>query len=66
MASSSNTAFKTFSLANDILDVSPQDEIYRFDPEANRRLLREAPWTRECVSFLELPLLPTPCSYHYP
>ncbi|KAI0727448.1 Mov34-domain-containing protein [Fomitopsis betulina] len=47
MASSSNTALKTFSLTNDIVDVSPQDEIYRFDQEANRRLLNEAPWARD-------------------
>ncbi|KAH9939870.1 Mov34-domain-containing protein [Amylocystis lapponica] len=44
---SSSTAFKTFSLANDILDVSPQDEIYRYDSDANRRINREAPWARD-------------------
>lgn len=43
------TAFKSFSLSNDILEVSPQDEIFKFDPEANKRLNREAPWTKECV-----------------
>lgn len=47
MASSSSTAFKTFSLTNDVVEVSPQDEIYRFDPEANRTLNREQPWARE-------------------
>ena len=46
---SSNTAFRTFSLANDVLEISPQDEIFRFDPEANRRLNREQPWAKECV-----------------
>ena len=48
---SSSTALKTFSLANDILEVSPQDEIYRFDPAANAKLNRESPWTKECVSY---------------
>ncbi|KZS99364.1 uncharacterized protein LAESUDRAFT_668073, partial [Laetiporus sulphureus 93-53] len=46
---SSSTAFKTFSLINNILDLSPQDEIYRFDPEENRKILRDQPWIRECV-----------------
>lgn len=52
MAASSNTALKTFSLANDIVNVSPQDEIYQFDQAANRRLLQEAPWAREYVRTL--------------
>ncbi|EKM56608.1 uncharacterized protein PHACADRAFT_253814 [Phanerochaete carnosa HHB-10118-sp] len=43
----SGTAFKSFSLANDILEVSPQDEIFKFDPEANKRLNREAPWAKD-------------------
>lgn len=47
MASSSNTALKTFSLANDVVEVSPQDEIYKFDPEAYRQLLREQPWAHD-------------------
>jgi COP9 signalosome complex subunit 5 len=44
---SSSTALKTFSLANDILNVSPQDEIYKFDAEANKRINREAPWSKD-------------------
>jgi COP9 signalosome complex subunit 5 len=47
MASSSDTALKTFSLENEIIEIPPQDEIYRYDPEANRRLMREQPWTSE-------------------
>jgi COP9 signalosome complex subunit 5 len=47
MASSSDTALKTFSLRNDIKEISPQDEIYKYDAEANRRLMREQPWTSE-------------------
>ncbi|KAH7909827.1 JAB1/Mov34/MPN/PAD-1 ubiquitin protease-domain-containing protein [Hygrophoropsis aurantiaca] len=44
---SSSTAFKTFSLANDVLEVSPQDEIYAFDAEANRKINREELWTKD-------------------
>ncbi|KAI0065232.1 Mov34-domain-containing protein [Artomyces pyxidatus] len=51
MASSSDTALRTFSLVNDILDVSPQDEIYKFDVEANKRLNREAPWSTNPTYF---------------
>jgi COP9 signalosome complex subunit 5 len=47
MASSSDTALKTFSLTNDIIEISPQDEIYKYDVEANKRLIREQPWTSE-------------------
>jgi len=47
MASSSNTAFKSFSLANDVLTVSPEDEIYRFDAEQNKKINRDAPWTKD-------------------
>jgi COP9 signalosome complex subunit 5 len=47
MASSSDTALKSFALTNDIIEISPQDEIYKFDVEANRRLIREQPWTSE-------------------
>ncbi|KAF9525229.1 JAB1/Mov34/MPN/PAD-1 ubiquitin protease-domain-containing protein [Crepidotus variabilis] len=44
---SSGTALKSFSLTNNILEVSPNDEIYRFDAEANRKLNRESPWTKD-------------------
>ncbi|KIJ90495.1 hypothetical protein K443DRAFT_686728 [Laccaria amethystina LaAM-08-1] len=44
---SSSTALQTFSLTNDILEVTPQDEIYRFDADANRRINQEAPWTKD-------------------
>jgi len=47
MASSSDTALKTFSLRNDIKEISPQDEIYKYDAEANRRLIRDPPWTSD-------------------
>ncbi|KAI0249754.1 Mov34-domain-containing protein [Lactifluus subvellereus] len=47
MASSSDTALKTFSLTNDIREIAPQDEIYKFDVDANRRLNREQPWTSD-------------------
>ncbi|KAI0311639.1 JAB1/Mov34/MPN/PAD-1 ubiquitin protease-domain-containing protein [Amylostereum chailletii] len=44
---SSATALQTFSLENNIHEVSPQDEIYKFDVEANKALNREAPWSKE-------------------
>lgn len=47
---SSSTAFKTFSLENNILQVSPQDEIFKYDVEANKVILREQPWRNESVS----------------
>ena len=45
--SSNSTAFKTFSLENSILNVPPQDEIFRFDPEANQQILSAQPWKNE-------------------
>ena len=50
---SSSSALKTFSLTNDVKELSPLDEIFKFDVEANKRLLRDAPWARECVSPFE-------------
>ncbi|KAG9224752.1 hypothetical protein CCMSSC00406_0002097 [Pleurotus cornucopiae] len=41
---SSSTAYRSFNLANDVLEVSPQDQIFKFDVEENRRIDREAPW----------------------
>ena len=49
MASSSNTALKSFSLANDVLTVSPQDGIYKFDVELNKKINKDAPWTKEYI-----------------
>lgn len=50
MASSSNIAFQSFNLANDVYELSPQDEIFKFDVEANKALNREAPWSKECAA----------------
>lgn len=44
---SSKTAFQSFSLENDILQLTPQDEIYKFDSDANKEINRLAPWTKE-------------------
>jgi len=44
---SSSTALKTFSLTNDILEVSPQDEIYRYDVKANKKINDEQPWSKD-------------------
>lgn len=44
-------ALQTFSIENDVLEISPQDEIYRFDEVANKQINREAPWAQECGLF---------------
>lgn len=44
---SSSTAYKTFNLANDIYSVSIQDEIYKFDVDTHKRILKDAPWSKE-------------------
>ena len=44
---SAGVALQSFSLQNSILDISPQDEIYKFDAEENRRINREAPWAKD-------------------
>ena len=44
---SSRIALQSFSLNNKIADISPQDEIFRFDAEANKQINREAPWGKE-------------------
>jgi len=43
----SKTAFQSFSLQNDILEIPPQDEIYRFDSDANKEINRQAPWAKD-------------------
>ncbi|KZP11460.1 Mov34-domain-containing protein [Athelia psychrophila] len=47
MASSSNIALKTFSLANDVLQISPQDEIFKYDTALNKKINKEALWTKD-------------------
>jgi len=44
---SGDIAFKNFSLTNDILEVPPQDEIYRYDVKANKQINDEQPWAKE-------------------
>ncbi|THH31010.1 hypothetical protein EUX98_g3191 [Antrodiella citrinella] len=44
---SSGTALKSFSLTNDIYSVSPQDEIYKYDPDIQKRILRDSPWSKD-------------------
>jgi COP9 signalosome complex subunit 5 len=45
----SQTAMKTFNLANDIVEVSPQDEIYKYDAAADRQINSQSPWSSELV-----------------
>lgn len=52
MASSSGTALKTFSLTNNILSISPEDAIYKYDKEEDRKINREAPWSKEYAYFM--------------
>lgn len=47
MASGSSIALKSFSLANDVLSISPQDEIFKYDAALNTKINKEAPWTKE-------------------
>ncbi|KAJ7072431.1 JAB1/Mov34/MPN/PAD-1 ubiquitin protease-domain-containing protein [Mycena amicta] len=42
-----STALKSFSLANDVVEIPPEDEIFRFDAESNKRINREAPWSKD-------------------
>jgi COP9 signalosome complex subunit 5 len=44
---SSSAALKTFALSNDIVNVSAQDEIYKFDVAADKLINREMPWAKE-------------------
>jgi COP9 signalosome complex subunit 5 len=44
---SRSTALKTFSLENDIREVSPEDEIYRYDAKADKKINDEEPWKHE-------------------
>jgi hypothetical protein len=44
---SSNIALQSFSLNNNITEISPQDAIFRFDADANKKINREAPWSKE-------------------
>ena len=49
-AMSSSTAFQTFSIENDVLSVPAQDAIWKFDADENRKINREAPWSKEYAS----------------
>ncbi|KAF5385571.1 hypothetical protein D9757_006734 [Collybiopsis confluens] len=43
----SDIALKTFDIENDIVQLSPQDNIYKFDREADRQLNRDSPWSKD-------------------
>jgi COP9 signalosome complex subunit 5 len=47
MAHQAKAALQSFNLANDITNISPQDEIYKYDVEENRKILRAEPWKSE-------------------
>lgn len=39
-----NVPLQTFSLANDIKEIDPQDAIFKHDKEYNKQINKEAPW----------------------
>lgn len=43
----SSIPFKSFSLANQLSELSPEDEIFAFDADAHKQILRQAPWDKE-------------------
>ncbi|KAF9269269.1 Mov34-domain-containing protein [Marasmius fiardii PR-910] len=47
MAGSSSTARQTFDLVNNIQDLSPEDEIFKFDPVEQRKVNDAAPWKQD-------------------
>ncbi|EIW77364.1 Mov34-domain-containing protein [Coniophora puteana RWD-64-598 SS2] len=47
ISTSSMNALKTFSLANDVFEVHPQDEILRYDAAAHRTLVNSEPWKKD-------------------
>ena len=48
-SSSSSTAFRTFDLANDIQELSPDDELFRYDEKADKAFGNQAPWKNKYV-----------------
>lgn len=43
----SKVALQTFSLTNDIVEVSPQDQIYKYDAAADRAINNQSPWSTD-------------------
>ncbi|KAH9941197.1 Mov34-domain-containing protein [Epithele typhae] len=50
-SSSSGNALKTFSLLNDVKELTAQDEIFLYDHAENQRVNNEKPWTRDPAFF---------------
>jgi hypothetical protein len=46
-SSSSSTAQKTFELANEVRPLDPADEIFLYDAEKQKELVKQAPWKTE-------------------
>jgi hypothetical protein len=53
--SASSTAQKTFELMNDVRALDPADEIFLYDVEEQKKLVRSAPWKQEFVSPFSFP-----------
>jgi COP9 signalosome complex subunit 5 len=60
-AASSDTALKTFALENNFKDISPQDDIFRYDAGEDRRINNEQPWKNECVNALIILTMGSSC-----
>ncbi|EEB89090.1 hypothetical protein MPER_12860, partial [Moniliophthora perniciosa FA553] len=43
-SASSSTARQTFDLANNVQELSPEDEIFKYDPVEQRAIVNAAPW----------------------
>ena len=46
-SSSSSTAQKTFEILNDVQPLDPADEIFLYDAEKQKELVKQAPWKTE-------------------
>jgi len=44
---SSKIAFQTFGIANKLVEISPQDEIYKYDKDEDKKVNNAAPWKND-------------------
>lgn len=48
-SSSTSTAQKSFEILNEIRPLDPADEIFLYDAEKQKELVKQAPWKTESV-----------------
>ncbi|ESK84340.1 cop9 signalosome complex subunit 5 [Moniliophthora roreri MCA 2997] len=46
-SASSSTARQTFDLVNNVQELSPEDEIFKYDPVEHRKIVNAAPWKED-------------------